>query len=80
MAHVVMACVMMAHEAMAHVVMALAGSPYQTSMSEAGQDKSLLVLDSHHQWAVAETVPLDLGPRHHLAKYPDTPPLDAITI
>ena len=30
------------------------GSPYQTSMAEAGQQKDLLVLDAAAQWAVAE--------------------------
>lgn len=38
------------------------GSPYQLSMSEAGQDKSLVLLDTH--WRDTGRVPLDLGPRH----------------
>lgn len=38
------------------------GSPYQVSWGEAGQRKELLVLDD--DWAVAERIPLDLGPRH----------------
>jgi hypothetical protein len=46
------------------------GSPYQTSMSEAGQDKALLVVDASQGWAVSETIPLDLGPRHHVLTSP----------
>jgi DNA repair exonuclease SbcCD nuclease subunit len=38
------------------------GSPYQVSFSEAGCDKTLFVLDEN--WAVRETIPIDIGPRH----------------
>lgn len=41
------------------------GSPYQVTAAEAGQQKSLLVLDAHDRWSVAETLPIDIGPRHH---------------
>ena len=54
------------------------GSPYQTSMAEAGQQKALLVLDAAAQWAVAEEVPLDAGPRHHVLRRPPTADLDAL--
>lgn len=37
------------------------GSPYQTSLSEAGQAKRLLVLDRQRGWACVEEVPLELG-------------------
>eukprot|EP00667_Euglena_gracilis_P002677 EG_transcript_2682 len=37
------------------------GSPYQTSLSEAGQAKLLLVLDRQRGWACVEEVPLELG-------------------
>jgi len=47
-----------------------AGSPYQTSMAEAGQRKALLVLDRERGWAVEDEVPLDLGPRHHVLRAP----------
>ena len=46
------------------------GSPYQTSMAEAGQEKALLVLDRYSGWEVVEEVPLDLGPRHHILHAP----------
>jgi len=38
------------------------GSPYQVSMSEAGQTKRLLVLDG--EWGQLAQLPLDIGPRH----------------
>ena len=40
------------------------GSPYQTSFAEAGQSKSLLVVDATLDWACVEEVPIDVGPRH----------------
>ena len=46
------------------------GTPYQTSMAEAGQRKALLVLDSESGWAVTEELPVDLGPRHHICSEP----------
>ncbi len=46
------------------------GSPYQTSMSEAGQRKALLVVDSARGWRVAEEVPLSIGRRHHVLSQP----------
>jgi hypothetical protein len=39
------------------------------SRSEAGQPKSLLVLDAS-DWAVAEEIPLDVGPRHFTLALP----------
>jgi DNA repair exonuclease SbcCD nuclease subunit len=45
------------------------GSPYQTSMAEAGEEKQLLVLDAH-TWTVADVIPLAdrmLGKRHFRA-------------
>ena len=42
------------------------GSPYEVSLAEAGQKKSLLVLDSSKNWEVARTIPLEaIGPRHY---------------
>ncbi len=41
------------------------GSPYQTSLAEAGQVKSLLVVDSSRGWECAEEVPIDVGRRYH---------------
>lgn len=39
------------------------GSPYQTSFSESGQVKSLLLLDSKRNWQCIEEIPIDIGPR-----------------
>ncbi len=39
------------------------GSPYQTSFSESGQVKSLLLLDSKRDWQCIEEVPINIGPR-----------------
>jgi DNA repair exonuclease SbcCD nuclease subunit len=41
------------------------GSPYQTSFSESGQMKSLLLVDSERDWQCIEEIPIDIGPRHH---------------
>lgn len=41
------------------------GSPYETSLSEAGQQKSLLVLDA--EWSCVERIPLYIGRRHFLS-------------
>ena len=49
-----------------------AGSPYQTSMAEAGQRKALLVLDRASGWGVEEEIYLDEGPRHHVIAAPST--------
>jgi len=38
------------------------GSPYETSLSEAQQAKTLAILDS--QWNIMEYVPIDIGRRH----------------
>ncbi len=46
------------------------GTPYQTSMAEAGQEKALLVLDRRDGWAVSESIPLDIGARHHVLRDP----------
>lgn len=40
------------------------GSPYQVSASERGQQKSLLILDRKAGWAVVDSVPISIGPRH----------------
>ncbi|KAL3826974.1 hypothetical protein ACHAXA_000038 [Cyclostephanos tholiformis] len=39
------------------------GSPYQTSFSESGQVKSLLLLDSKRDWQCIKEIPIDIGPR-----------------
>tara|TARA_B110000008_G_C16978824_1_gene567423 strand:+ start:3936 stop:6992 length:3057 start_codon:yes stop_codon:yes gene_type:complete len=39
------------------------GSPYQLSLSEAEDKKSLIVLDEH--WHVSEQIPLDIGKRQY---------------
>ena len=41
-----------------------AGSPYETSLSEAHQDKHLLVVDSAQGWKTVERVPVNLGRKH----------------
>ena len=41
------------------------GSPYQTSFSESGQMKSLLLVDSERDWQCIEEIPIDIGPRYH---------------
>lgn len=38
------------------------GSPYEVSLSEAGQQKSLLILD--HNWECVERIPLHIGRKH----------------
>jgi len=40
------------------------GSPYETSLSEAGQTKALVVLDASLDWSCVETIPLNLGRKH----------------
>jgi hypothetical protein len=40
------------------------GSPYETSLAEAGQEKALLVLDSTQHWNITQTIPLKAGRRH----------------
>ena len=41
------------------------GSPYQTSLSESGQIKSLLLVDSNNGWQCIDEIPIDVGPRYH---------------
>ena len=41
------------------------GSPYQTSLSESGQVKSLLLVDSNKGWQCIDEIPIDVGPRYH---------------
>jgi DNA repair exonuclease SbcCD nuclease subunit len=41
------------------------GSPYQTSFSESGQVKSLLLVDSNNGWQCIDEIPIDVGPRYH---------------
>lgn len=40
------------------------GSPYQVSLSEAQQEKALLVLDADRNWTPVETIPLSIGRRN----------------
>ena len=51
------------HTPQAHGNIRYLGSPYQLSLSEAEDKKSLLVLDTH--WHVAEQIPLDIGKRQY---------------
>jgi len=41
------------------------GSPYQTSLSEAGQTKSLLVVDSAKNWECIDEIAIDVGRKYH---------------
>lgn len=41
------------------------GSPYQTSLSESGQSKYLLLVDSQKVWSCIEEIPIDIGTRYH---------------
>ena len=40
------------------------GSPYETSLSEAGQRKALLYLDSKAGWLYKSSIPINVGRRH----------------
>jgi len=40
------------------------GSPYETSLAEAQQEKALVVLDATHDWKCVERIPLDIGRKH----------------
>ena len=40
------------------------GSPYETSLAEAHQDKHVLVLDAAQGWKTIERLPLDMGRKH----------------
>ena len=44
------------------------GSPYETTLAEAGQTKALLVLDANQGWECVEEIPLALGRKHWRAK------------
>ena len=44
------------------------GSPYETSLAEAHQDKHILVLDSSQGWKTMETLPVNLGRKHFKAE------------
>lgn len=44
------------------------GSPYETTLAEANQEKALLVLDSSKNWTCAEEIPLSIGRRHWRCK------------
>jgi hypothetical protein len=48
------------------------GAPYQVSLSEAGQAKRLMLLDS--DWAPIGEIPLDVGPRHFTLSGGDAAP------
>eukprot|EP00956_Cyclotella_meneghiniana_P030441 scaffold76682_cov82-Cyclotella_meneghiniana.AAC.1 len=41
------------------------GSPYQTSLSESGQCKYLLLVDAQDDWKCVEEIPIDVGSRYH---------------
>lgn len=41
------------------------GSPYQTSLNEAGQSKALLLVDANKDWKCIEEITIDVGPRYH---------------
>lgn len=62
------------------------GSPYQVSAAEQGQQKALLVLDRKAGWAVVDTIPIDVGPRHitipaqEFDSLPDIRPGDRVTV
>ena len=43
------------------------GSPYQVSLSEAQQQKSLAVFDPGQGWKVVDRIPIDVGKRHFRA-------------
>jgi len=40
------------------------GSPYQTTLSEAGQAKHIVVLDSNQGWQCVERIPIEFGCKH----------------
>ena len=44
------------------------GSPYEVSLSEAGQQKAILVLDSSKGWKCVERIPFNVGPKHYICK------------
>ena len=44
------------------------GSPYETTLAEARQEKALLVLDASQNWKCVEEIPLAIGRRHWRAK------------
>ena len=43
------------------------GSPYETTMAEAHQEKHILVLDSTQGWKTIESLPVNLGRKHFKA-------------
>lgn len=43
------------------------GSPYETSLAEAQQQKSLVVLDASQGWKCIERIPLNIGRKHFRA-------------
>lgn len=54
-----------APKAASGVAVRYVGSPYQTSLSEAGQEKELLVVDSSQGWNVVESIQLEIGRKYH---------------
>jgi len=40
------------------------GSPYQVSLSEAQQQKALVLLDAEKGWSCVERIPIDIGRKH----------------
>lgn len=61
------------------------GSPYQLSLSEAEDQKSLLVLDEH--WHVSESIPIDIGRKQYkwtanelLARASVLQPMDRVSV
>jgi len=43
------------------------GSPYETSLAEAQQKKSLVILDASQDWKCVDRIPLDIGRKHFRA-------------
>ena len=41
------------------------GSPYQVSLAEAQQDKSLVVLDRRQNWSIVQQIPMNMFGRQH---------------
>ena len=44
------------------------GSPYETTLAEANQEKALLVLSSNQNWKCVEEIPIKVGKRHWRCK------------
>lgn len=73
------------HTPQSHGSIQYVGSPYQLSLSEAEDEKALLVLDEH--WHVSSRIPLDIGPRQFkwtanelLARHATLRPMDRVSV